>query len=308
MELRDVIIIGGGPAGLNAAVVLGRCRRNVLLFDTLSYRNKQSQGMHNYLTRDGILPLDFIAQSIAEIKKYDVQRLTKKVVQARKNEDGIFVVRDEEGKIYYSKKMLIATGLSDNIPTVEGFREFYGRSVYHCPYCDGWEIKDKKIGIYARNKEGWELALSLKGWSPHVTLYTDGKNVKPLVKEQLAANEIPVINLAIEKLAGENGQLKKIIFKNGKTRDCDAIFFVNGYTQQCDLMETFGCEMSKKGLAKANKFQQTNIPGLYVAGDASRDMHFVVVAGAEGAKAGVIINKELQKEITENMKAVSQKV
>ena len=118
----------------------------------------------------------------------------------------------------------------------------------------------------------------------------------------------PVINLPIAKLAGDNGQLKKIVFKNGESHDCDAIFFVNGYTQQCDLVETFGCEMSKKGVAKANKFQQTNIPGLYVAGDASRDMHFVVVAGAEGAKAGVTINKELQKEITEKKNAAAQKI
>ena len=300
MELHDCIIIGGGPAGLNAAVVLGRCRRKVLLFDTEQYRNKTSHGMHNYLTRDDILPKDFIAACHNELEKYCVQLLHKRIVNATKNEEGMFVARDEEGRVYHSKKLLVATGLSDNVPNIPGFKEMYGKSIFHCPYCDGWEVRDKKLGVYARNKDGTELALALKGWTDHVYLFTDGRNkIKPYEQQLLNANEIPVIKLAIEKVEGQDGQLQKIIFKNGEEHLCDALFFVNGYTQQCNLAEAFGCEMSKKGVVITNRFQQTNIPGLYVAGDASKDMQFVVVAAAEGAKAGVIINKELQKEITE---------
>jgi thioredoxin reductase len=236
-----------------------------------------------------------------EIEKYGVLRIEQKIIQAIKSEEDVFIARDEKGEKYYSKKLLIATGLTDNVPQIEGFKELYGKSVHHCPYCDGWEVRDKKLGVYARNKEGWELALALKGWSNDVTLYTDGKNnVKPFQKEQLNANNVPVVNFQFAKVIGTDGQLERIIFKNGVEHPCDAIFFVNGYIQQCNLVETFGCEMSSKGVVKANKNQQTNIPGLYVAGDAARDMHFVVVAAAEGAKAGVTINKELQKEIAEN--------
>lgn len=297
MKIFDVIIIGGGPAGLNAAVVLGRCRREVLLFDTETYRNKASHGMHNYLTRDDIEPEQFIQISHEELAKYGVERIKKSVVSAKKNEDGNFLVHDNEGKTYLSKKLLVATGLTDKLPDVEGFKELYGKSIHHCPYCDGWECRDKKIGVYAKNKAGWELALSLKGWSEHIVLYTDGStNVKPSQQEQLMANNITVVTLPIKRVVG-NGKLEKIVFKNGTEVPCDAIFFVNGFKQQCDLAEAFGCEMSSKGVVKANKMQQTNIAGLYVAGDAARDMHFVVVAGAEGAKAGVSINKELQREI-----------
>ncbi|MGN6166298.1 MAG: NAD(P)/FAD-dependent oxidoreductase [Flavisolibacter sp.] len=300
MELHDCIIIGGGPAGLNAAVILGRCRRKVLLFDTEHYRNKASHGMHNYLTRDDILPKDFIAACHKELEKYCVQLLHKKIISATRNEEGMFVVRDEEGRVYHSKKLLVATGLFDNVPAIPGFKEMYGKSIFHCPYCDGWEVRDKKLGVYARNKDGSELALALKGWSDQVILYTDGRSkIKPSQLQLLNANEIPVFKHAIEKVQGEDGQLKKIIFKNGEEHLCDALFFVNGYTQQCNLAEAFGCEMSKKGVVITNRYQQTNIPGLYVAGDAAKDMHFVVVAAAEGAKAGVIINKELQKEISE---------
>lgn len=296
-DIYDCIIIGGGPAGLNAAVVLGRCRRKVLLFDTEQYRNQRSHGMHNYLTRDDIKPGDFLRFSQKELEKYSVQRVVKKIVNARIKENGIFEVRDDQSTSYYAKKLLVATGLTDNVPSIPGFSECYGRSVFHCPYCDGWEVREKKLGVYARNKDGWELALALKSWSPHVTLYTDGKKkLKPTHAAYLEANEIPVVSLPIQRLEEKDGQVLKIIFRNGEERSCDAIFFVNGYTQQCDLAEAFGCSMTKKGVVVTNSQQQTNIPGLYVAGDASKDMHFVVVAAAEGAKAGVTINKELQKE------------
>ncbi|MDQ3846792.1 MAG: NAD(P)/FAD-dependent oxidoreductase [Bacteroidota bacterium] len=222
-------------------------------------------------------------------------------MRARKNDEGVFVVRDEEGTVYYAKKLLIATGLSDTLPEVEGFSEMYGKSIHHCPYCDGWEVRDKKLGVYARNKEGWELALNLKAWSEDVTLFTDGKNkVKPFQKELLDANNIEVIKWSIARLKGTDGKLEAIIFKNGEERLCEALFFVNGYTQQCDIAETFDCEISNKGVVMTNRFQQTQTPGLFIAGDADKDMHFVVVAAAEGAKAGVVINKELQKEICEH--------
>ena len=302
MELFDCIIVGGGPAGLNAAVILGRCRRRVIIFDTGNQRNRHSHGMHNYLTRDDILPKEFLKFSHIELKKYGVRSKSKKIINARKNQEGYFEVYDEDGVIYFSRKLLVATGLSDNIPEIIGIKEMYGKSVFHCPYCDGWEVKDKRIAVYARNKEGWELAVNLKAWSDHIMYFTDGKyKLKPHQKQQLEACEIPVIVTPIESLTGKNGHLEKIVLKTGELIECQALFFVNGYTQQCNLAEAFGCEMSKKGVVVTNRFQQTNIPGLYVAGDASRDMHFVVVAAAEGAKAGVIINKELQKEYSEKM-------
>ncbi len=300
MDVQDVIIVGGGPAGLNAAVVLGRCRRKVIIFDTGEQRNRSSHGMHNYLTRDDILPSDFLKLCYAEIKKYGVNLIFKKITNARKNKDDVFVVHDEESNIYYSKKLLIATGLIDKIPTLPGFKELYGKFVFHCPYCDGWEVRDKKLGVYAKDKDGWEMALNLKSWSRDITLFTDGgKKIKSAQQQQLDANGIEVITELVDKLDEKNGELKFIVLKNGKEIPCDALFFVNGFTQHCDLTDVFDCETSKKGVIVTNKYQQTSTPGLFVAGDADKDMHFVVVAAAEGAKAGVMINKELQKDITD---------
>jgi thioredoxin reductase len=307
MELQDCIIVGGGPAGMNAAIVLGRSRRKVLVFDSRSYRNRYSHGVHNYLTRDGVLPGDFIEMCRKELKHYGIRAIHKTVVNARKNEDNLFVVKDEDGTIYHSRKLLIATGLTDNLPSVPGFEEMYGISVFHCPYCDGWEVRDKKLGVYARDKNGSELALQLKCWSDDVTLYTDGRfKIRPNELEELEANNVTIIKDPIEKLEGTNGHIRKVVFRNGEERACQAMFFVNGYKQQCDIAETFGCEMTKKGVVATNRYQQTNIDGLYVAGDASKDMHFVVVAAAEGAKAGVIINKELQKRVIDKITSIEK--
>ncbi len=297
MDVQDCIIVGGGPAGLNAAVVLGRCRRKVLLFDSATYRNRYSHGVHNYLTRDDMLPGDLLKIARKEVEKYGAKMIPRKVVEARKGANGLFVVRDEDGTIYSAKKLLIATGLWDSVPEIPGFRELYGKAVFHCPYCDGWEAQDKKIGVYARNKNGYELALALKCWTEEVTLFTDGRNrLKPTEVETLKANNVAIISYPLSHLEGSDGKLQFVHFRNGDKRRCDAMFFVNGFQQQCNLAETFGCEMTTKGVVHTNRHQQTNIEGLYVAGDAGRDVHFVVVAAAEGAKAGVIINKELIQE------------
>lgn len=297
MNLFDVIIIGGGPAGLTAAVVLGRCRRKVLVFDHRQQRNRRSLGMHNFLTRDGIAPEDFLKISRREIKNYGVKILHTEIKTAKKNKKEHFIIKDKNGKTYYSKKLVLATGLADKLPAIKGTTKFYGKSIFHCPYCDGWEASNKKIGVYAKNKGGIDLALTLTLWSRQITLYTDGeKYVRKKSRELLAKKNIDIIDDTISSFEGSRQQLKNIVFENGEKSDCDAIFFSNGYDVQCELVESLGCTLDKNKIVITNKAQQTNMKGLYVAGDASKDMHFVVVAAAEGAKAAVYINKELLKE------------
>ena len=296
-QVYDVIIAGGGPAGLNAAIVLARCQRKVIVFDNGRQRNIRSHGMHNYLTRDGIKPADFLQIARQEARHYRIAIKNIEVKSANMNKAGYFEVTDIKETTYYAKKILLATGLSDTLPGVEGLEELYGKYVFHCPYCDGWEVRNKRIAIYARNKNGVDLALSLKTWSSDVTLYTDGrKYLKPSEHALLELHEIPVITARIKRLQTSKDKLKSVVLKDDSSHLCDALFFVNGYTQQCGLAERLGCTINTKRVVMTNRLQQTNIPGVFVAGDASRDMHFVVVAAAEGAKAGVSINKELQQE------------
>jgi len=301
MELLDCVIIGGGPAGLNAAVVLGRCRRSVLVFDTGQYRNRWSHGMHNYLTRDHVPPAAFLKICHEELKKYGVQIIHKKIVRAERDGDSHFEVCDSEGQIYHCRKLLVATGLTDNLPTLPGFEELYGKSVHHCPYCDGWEWRDRRMAVYAKTKDGSELCLALRNtWTDDVTYFTDGNTrIKGATREYLEASGIRIITDPLEQLEGKNGLLQGVRLKNGRLVPMDALVFVNGFTQQCDFAAAFGCNVGRKGAVITNRSQQTNITGLYVAGDTTRDMHFVVVAAAEGAKAAVNINKELVKELAE---------
>lgn len=301
MEPLDCLIIGGGPAGLNAAVVLGRCRRSVLVFDTGHYRNRWSHGMHNYLTRDHIPPAEFLRLCQPELEKYGIRVEKKMIVRAARNAEGLFEAYDANGKCYLSRKLLVATGLRDNVPKLPGFEECYGKSVHHCPYCDGWEWRDRRLAVYAKSKDGSELCLALQNtWSENVTYFTDGNTrIKAATREYLEASGVRIITEKVEGLTHGEGLLRSVRLKGGEEVDIDALFFVNGFTQQCNLAEAFGCDVGRKGAVITNRSQQTNITGLYVAGDASRDMHFVVVAAAEGAKAAVNINKELIKELAE---------
>jgi thioredoxin reductase len=294
--MYDVIIIGGGPAGLNAAMLLGRSRRKVVVFDNNQRRNRWAVHMNGFLSCDGMSPHEFIERGKAELKVYNVEILEKVIVTATHSK-GEFIVNDDEGTMYKAKKLLLATGLKDYLPEIDGVETFYGKSVHHCQYCDGWESQDKALAVYGKDRNGIGQALAMKTWSNDVTLFTDGTNkLSRLDLELLERNDVKICTTKISSLEGDDGALHYIILANGEKREHQAMFFSTGSTQQSDLGEQLGCEFTNKGVIKTRRQQKSNIPGLYVAGDAARDMQLVIVAAAEGAKAGVAINMELQRE------------
>lgn len=294
--MYDVIIIGGGPAGLNAGMLLGRSRRKVVVFDNGKHRNRWAVHMNGFLSSDGMSPHDFIKKGRSELLKYNVELLEKVIVTATYSK-GEFIVNDSDGTVYKSKKLLLATGLKDKLPEIENVEAYYGKSIHHCQYCDGWESQDKAIAVYGKNRDGIGQALAMKTWSSDVTLFTDGTDkISRLDLEMLQRNEVKLCKTKITGLEGEDGMLQHIILANGERRAHQAMFFSTGSSQQCDLGAQLGCEFTSKGVIKTRSQQKSNIPGLYVAGDATRDMQLVIVAAAEGAKAGVAINMELQRE------------
>jgi thioredoxin reductase len=292
----DVIIVGGGPAGLSAAMLLGRCRRKVILFDTNKPRNRFSSEMHGFLTRDGIAPLDFLNIARKQLDNYKVNVIEEEIVSAS-NEGKGFTAISKSGKIYRSKKMLLATGLIDKLPSISGIEDYYGKSVFHCPYCDGWEVRDRALVAYGKGKKAIDLALGLRNWSNKVSIVTNGYALthKSLLK-RLKNNDIQVYEGKIKKLVGTEGKLKKIIFENKEFLKCNAMFFSTGFTQHSPLAEKFNCVFIKKGVVVVNKDQETSVKGLFVAGDAAKDMQMVIVAASEGVKAGVCINKALLRD------------
>jgi thioredoxin reductase len=293
----DVVIVGAGPAGLSAALILGRCRRTVLVCDTGRPRNAASQALHGYLTRDGIAPADFLEISRRELAPYETVELRHvEVTEATCREDKQFDVTLGDGTVVRSRKLLLATGVVDNLPEIEGFRELYGRSVFHCPYCDGWEVRDQPLAVYGRGDRGLGLSLELTAWSADLTLCTDGPSeIARDDLDRLARNGITVREDRIVRLEGRDGILRHVVFESGERHPRRALFFTTGQFQRSDLSVRLGCQFNDKGTVRTGKYETTHLEGLYVAGDASRAVQWVVVAAAEGAEAAFAINTDLIK-------------
>jgi thioredoxin reductase len=294
----DVIVVGAGPAGLSAALMLGRCRRSVVVFDNGKPRNAPSRALHGYLTRDGIVPADFLRLARGELARYDSVRIRNEAVAAAECRPGDgFVVTLESGETIRARKLLLATGVVDNLPGIPGFREMYGRSVFHCPYCDGWELCDQPLAIYGRGARGVGLSLELTPWSRDLVLCTDGPGeLEPDDRARLERNGIAVREERVTALEGSDGILSRIAFANAPPLERRALFFTTGQYQRSDLLEQLGCVFNDKGTVRTGKYETTHLPGLFVAGDASRAVQWVVVAASEGAEAAFAINTDLLKE------------
>jgi thioredoxin reductase len=293
----DVIIVGAGPAGLSAALMLGRCRRRVLVCDTGRPRNAASHALHGYLTRDGLAPREFLAIARRELATYDTVELRDVEILDAECIDGRFRVTMAGGGEARARKLLLATGVVDNLPEIDGFRELYGRSVFHCPYCDGWEVRDQPLAIYGRGDRGLGLSLELTTWSRDLVLCTDGPSeIDGDGRGRLERNGISVRENRVARLEGRDGILERIVFADGSDLRRRALFFTTGQSQRSSLSNQLGCEFNDKGTVRTGKYETTHLSGLYVAGDASRAVQWVVVAASEGAEAAFAINTDLTKE------------
>jgi thioredoxin reductase len=296
----DVAIVGGGPAGLSAAVVLGRSRRRVVVFDDGKPRNYAAQGVHCYLGQEGIEPNSLRELGRNAARHYGVELLDTKVVAARRIDGdgdaaGGFELQTSD-RSFIVRALLLCTGLMDGLPDIPNLREFYGRSVHHCPYCDGWEHRDKRLAALGDGEHATKLALSLLTWSRDVTTCTNGEPLAEKDRRMLDRHGVTCREEPILRLQGEDGALEEIMFTTGPSLKCDAVFFSSDKVQRSPLPAMLGCELDDEGLARTGKRQTTCINGLYLAGDADGDAQFAIVAAAEGAIAGTAINAALQKE------------
>ncbi|HCY62209.1 MAG TPA: NAD(P)/FAD-dependent oxidoreductase [Oxalobacteraceae bacterium] len=301
--MLDVIVVGGGPAGLNAALVLGRCRRNVLLFDEGKPRNAVSHALHGFLSRDGIPPAQLRAIAREQLAAYPSVGIDEdRVVDAARMDKG-FSITTRDGRIFFTRKLLLAAGVVDKLPQQPGFRELYGVGLFHCPYCDGWEMRDQPLAVYGRGDDkGGGLALEMTHWSRDTVLCTDGPSQlsidcrRRLDKYGIVIREEKIVRLEISSSVPYHAAFD-IVFETGPRLRRSAIFFNTGRHQATDLAARLGCDMyDPKGCKVDDDYQMTNVPGLYVAGDASRDVLQVIVAAAEGAQAAIGINNALLRE------------
>lgn len=290
----DVIIIGGSFAGMAAAMALGRALRNVLIIDSGNPANKQTPHSHNFLTNDGKTPSAITHAARKELQTYTTIRflnalaLTTNIVR-----DG-FDVSVNTGETFTAKKIILASGIKDIMPAIPGFADCWGISVLHCPYCHGYEVRNKKTGILANGELAYELASLINNWTNDLTVFTNGKStLSEQQQTKLVSHKINVIETAIQYLEHVNGYIKNIHFNDGKQHSLDALYARLPFEQHSTIAASLGCAFTPEGYIAIDASHQTTIHGVYACGDNVSRMRTVANAVSMGTTTGIMINKAI---------------
>lgn len=291
----DCIIVGGGPAGLQAALILGRSLRNVVICDSGSQRNKYSKSMHAFITRDDIPPEEFLQLAHKDLLKYEtVSFIKQEVTEARKTPDG-FSVTLLNGKKLYARTLLIATWVLDELPSIDGFLKYFGKNIYTCPYCDAWEHRGQPICVYGKGKRGVAMAMSLHHWTENIVLCTDGHDLTEEQIRELGDQNIHINSKKILRITGDDECFDSIVFEDGEILNRKAMFFNTPSFIRSKLLKQLGCPFDQINGVHRFKHESTEVPGLFVAGNILREVRLVIVAAAEGAEAAFGINQYLNQ-------------
>jgi thioredoxin reductase len=290
----EVIIIGGSYAGLSAAMALGRALRRVLIVDSGLPCNRQTPHSHNFITQDGEQPAVIASKARKQVLSYPTVQLREgKVIDAQKSGDH-FMVRTEAGDVYTGARLLFATGITDIMPELPGLADCWGISVLHCPYCHGYEVRGKKLGLLANGDMGFEFTRLLYQWSKDLILFTNGPSTLTAAqREKLNHYNIPIIETRLSQIMHRDGYLSGIELGGNEVVQVDALFAKLAFRQHCELPVALGCTLTEAGFLQADEMGKTNVPGVFVAGDSTSFMRSVAAAVAAGNKAGAWINKEL---------------
>ncbi len=299
-QLFDCAIIGGGLAGLNAALVLGRARRSTLLLDNNNPRNVVTQESHGFITRDGIKPQEFREIAHKDIGKYPSVIYEKKEITSITKKDQLFELIASNKELYQSKTIIISTGLKDVLPDIDNIYEYYGKSLFNCPYCDGWELQDKPLVVIIEEQiQGFHFIQTIYNWSKDLIVCTNGKSILNSEQKRLIQNKgIKIIENKIKNFEGKNGQMEKIHFENGDSVIRKGGFVLPQPIQASDFAKKLGCKYNSLGGISVDFYGRTNIQGVYAAGDASVFAPAqLIIAAADGLKAAAGVNRDLiQKE------------
>ncbi|MEA1850880.1 NAD(P)/FAD-dependent oxidoreductase [Chryseobacterium sp. MHB01] len=291
----DVIIIGGSYAGLSAGMSLGRSLRNVLIIDSGKPCNRQTPHSHNFLTQDGKAPKEISEIAKEQVLKYEtVSFFEGRVAKTSQNSEG-FEVEIDNGEKFSAKKIILASGVKDQIPDIKGFAECWGISVIHCPYCHGYEVKGKKTGILSNGDLAFEFSKLVFNLSKDLSLFTNGEcTLNEEQAERFSQNKINIVEDEIKEIVHESGNIRKIVFKNGSEKALEALYAKIPFEQNINT-EDLQLELTEHGFIKIDHFHKTSTDGVFACGDNTTMMRSVANAVAQGNFTGAIVNKELSE-------------
>ncbi len=298
---HDVIIIGGGAAGLSAGLVLARAQADVLLIDAGEPRNAPATEMHGFLSRDGVSPSGFLEMGRQEFVGYGGIIRGATVTSVVHSHDDPYSLTFSDGSTQTARALLVATGLTDELPLIPGVREHWGTLVHHCPYCHGYEVLGKTIAVLGgQNKEfSLKQAGLLRRFSEDVTFVTNGLDLSDVEQGRLEAFGVRVIHGVVSHLIGQPGLLGGVGLTDGATVPCEAVFIAPRPRQNDSLLRSLGCDVdAASGLVTVDQFGQTSVPGVWAAGNVVTPSAQVITASGAGSASAIAINGwQLQKDL-----------
>lgn len=300
MTIFDCMIIGAGPAGLSASLVLGRARRKIAVLDDGTNRNRVTQESHGFITRDGIKPQKFKELGLDELKKYPsvsiINTTVTKIIKEPTSER--FKVKTKDGHEYLTEKIILATGVQEVFPAIPAIKTYYGKSLFSCPYCDGWELRDTPLVIIAEKEEhALHMAKLVYNWSKDLVVVTNGNEMSTVGFEQLQQRDIKVMTEPILKLHGKDGYLQQVEFESEKIIARTGGFVIPSFYRSNKFVEQIGCELTELGATVTDGSGRTTVKNIYIAGEAEQaGPSSLLIAAADGSKAAFSVNVDLTME------------
>lgn len=296
----DVLIVGGGPAGMSAALVLGRSLMNVAIVNEEKPRNIVTQASHGFLTRDGYHPIQFLEIAKEQIKQYEsIEYVKNKVLKISKEEDSFNVVL-KSGREFKTKRVIFATGFKDNIAEIglKGVEDVYAKSVFPCPFCDGWERRNEPLALFGKDAGVDHFAKTISNWTNDLIVFTNGGNpINAEQKQILKKNNIEIIDTEVDQLISKNGHLTGVKLIDGRViKRSGGFLFSTGEQQATDIPLKLGVEVSDWGPYETNEWGKTKVEGVYIVGDAKNSFTGLIGAAAEGSQVAEFITQEIIEE------------
>lgn len=288
MERFDAVVCGGGPAGLSAALWCGRYRRKTLVVDAGNQRNLKANASHGYLTFDSCSPKEFLDRARGDLEAYPEVTLQKGTVESIENTGEGFVVTTSGG-IYSAGRLLITTGVTDTHPDLPGFEDFYGKHIFHCSCCDGYESRDMNVVAIGWGEHSAGYALDLLEWGARVTLVTNGNTFEGDETERaaLARHGVELVEDEVAELRGDDTKMSSVVLRSGRCIEAQRAFFSIAHEPRSELASSLGCEIDELGYVKVGEHGETSVKNVYAAGDITPGEQLVSVAAAEGVVAGI---------------------